>query len=82
MKICVAYKYNGEVIEEFPASLKVLHNVNQFMKKCLAGQRILQAVRSLDELPVNARHYVERVSQLTGIPFPFSLSDLTANKQM
>ena len=23
---------------------------------------------SLDELPENARHYVERVSQLTGIP--------------
>ena len=24
VKICVAYRYNGEVIEEFPASLKVL----------------------------------------------------------
>ena len=24
LKICVAYKYRGEVLEEFPASLKVL----------------------------------------------------------
>ncbi|KPC98220.1 Adenylosuccinate synthetase [Geobacillus sp. BCO2] len=25
-------------------------------------------MKSLDELPANARHYVERISQLTGIP--------------
>ena len=43
-------------------------NVNQYMKNFQVGQRILQDVKSLDELPANARQYVERVSQLTGIP--------------
>jgi adenylosuccinate synthase len=28
----------------------------------------VSGVGSLDELPANARHYVERVAQLTGIP--------------
>ncbi|NUJ23857.1 adenylosuccinate synthetase, partial [Pseudoalteromonas sp. 0802] len=28
----------------------------------------ITGVKSLDELPANARHYVERISQLTGIP--------------
>ena len=38
------------------------------MKNFQVGQKILQVVDHLDELPDNARHYVERVSQLTGIP--------------
>ena len=38
------------------------------MKNFQAGQKTLRDVKSLDELPDNARHYVERVSQLVGIP--------------
>ena len=38
------------------------------MKSFQVGQKILLAVKTLDELPENARQYVERVSQLTGIP--------------
>ena len=38
--------------------------------------------KSLDEFPENARHYVERVSQLVGIPLAtFSVGpDRTSNK--
>ena len=52
------------------------------MKSYLAGQRILLDVNRLDELPENARHYLERVSQLTGIPLSiFSVGpDRNANK--
>jgi adenylosuccinate synthase len=28
----------------------------------------ITGARSLDDLPTNARHYLERVSELTGIP--------------
>ena len=38
------------------------------MKNFQVGQKILRVVALLDELPANARHYFERVSQLTGIP--------------
>ena len=38
------------------------------MKSFLVGTEDITGVKSLDELPVNARHYIERVSQLTGIP--------------
>ena len=43
------------------------------MKSFQVGQKILLGVKTLDELPENARHYVERVSQLTGIPFIYFL---------
>ena len=38
------------------------------MKSFQVGQKTLQVYAVLNELPENARHYIERVSQLTGIP--------------
>ncbi|EKN68696.1 adenylosuccinate synthase [Schinkia azotoformans] len=68
LKICVAYKYKGEVIEEFPASLKVLAECEPVYEEMPGWTEDITGVKKLDELPENARHYVERVSQLTGIP--------------
>lgn len=68
LKICTAYKYKGEVIESFPASLKVLAQCEPVYEELPGWEEDITGVRSLDELPENARHYIERVSQLTGIP--------------
>ncbi|MFZ0443699.1 MAG: adenylosuccinate synthase [Bacillus sp. (in: firmicutes)] len=68
LKICVAYRYKGKVMEEFPASLKVLAECEPVYEELPGWKEDITDCRSLDELPVNARHYVERVSQLTGIP--------------
>jgi len=68
VKICVAYKYKGEVIEEFPASLKVLSECEPVYEEMPGWTEDITGVKKLDELPANARHYVERVAQLTGIP--------------
>ena len=55
-------------MEEFPASLKVLAECEPVYEELPGWKEDITGCRSLDELPVNARHYVERVSQLTGIP--------------
>ncbi|WP_017725824.1 adenylosuccinate synthase [Halalkalibacterium ligniniphilum] len=68
LKICTAYKYKGEIIEEFPASLKVLAECEPVYEELPGWDEDITGVKSLDELPVNARHYIERISQLTGIP--------------
>lgn len=68
LKICVAYKYRGEVIEEFPASLKMLADCEPVFEEFPGWTEDISGVKSLDELPENARNYVERISQLTGIP--------------
>ncbi|KQL51307.1 adenylosuccinate synthetase [Heyndrickxia shackletonii] len=68
VKICVAYKYNGEVLEEFPASLKVLEQCEPVYEELPGWTEDITGCKTLDELPANARHYLERVSQLTGIP--------------
>lgn len=68
LKICVAYRYKGEVIEEFPASLKVLAECEPVFEELPGWTEDITSCKSLDELPANARHYLERVSQLTGVP--------------
>ncbi|MBN8236455.1 adenylosuccinate synthase [Halobacillus kuroshimensis] len=68
LKICTAYKYKGEIIEEFPASLKVLAECEPVYEEMPGWTEDITGVKNLSELPANARHYIERVSQLTGIP--------------
>lgn len=68
LKICVAYRYNGEVIDEYPASLKILSQCEPVYEELPGWTEDITSVKTLDELPENARLYVERVSELTGIP--------------
>ncbi|PYZ91772.1 adenylosuccinate synthase [Salipaludibacillus keqinensis] len=68
LKICVAYKYRGEIMEEFPASLKVLAECEPVYEEVPGWTEDITGVKSLHDLPRNAIYYVERISQLTGIP--------------
>ncbi len=68
LKVCVAYQYRGKQLEHFPASLNVLRECEPIYEELPGWTEDITGVRSLDQLPLNARHYVERISQLTGIP--------------
>jgi adenylosuccinate synthase len=68
VKICTAYKYKGELIEYYPASLKMLSECEAVYEELPGWSEDITGVRDLADLPENARHYLERVSQLTGIP--------------
>ncbi|HLR53582.1 MAG TPA: adenylosuccinate synthase [Pseudogracilibacillus sp.] len=68
LKICVAYRYRGEVIREFPANLNALAECEAIYEELPGWNEDITDVTSLDDLPVNARHYLERISQLTEIP--------------
>jgi adenylosuccinate synthase len=68
VKICTAYQLDGKTIESYPASLELLSRCEPIYEEMPGWNEDLSNVKSLDELPANARHYVERVSQLTGVP--------------
>lgn len=68
VKICTAYEYEGQVLEEFPANLRVLSYCRPIYEELPGWKEDITGVRSLDELPDNARHYLERIAQLSGIP--------------
>jgi len=68
VKICTSYRYKGETIEHYPASLDVLNECEAVYEELPGWSEDISAVRSLDQLPENTRRYVSRVSELTGIP--------------
>ncbi|WP_404406487.1 adenylosuccinate synthase [Jeotgalibacillus malaysiensis] len=68
LKICTAYRLDDEIITEYPANLRTLAKCEPIYEELPGWDEDITGVRSLDELPDNARHYLERVSQLTGIP--------------
>lgn len=67
LKIGIGYKYKGQILKEFPASLKVLSEVEPVYEEFEGWQTDISGVRNYADLPANARRYVERLSEVAGI---------------
>jgi adenylosuccinate synthase len=67
VKICTAYRYKGELITEYPANLRMLADCEPVYEELPGWTEDVTKCKSLDELPENARHYLERIAQLTGV---------------
>ncbi len=68
VKIAVAYRYHGERIDEFPDHAEGLDDVEPEYETLPGWQTPIGAVRKYADLPVAARHYLERISTLIGVP--------------
>ncbi|MFD1319078.1 adenylosuccinate synthase [Loigolactobacillus zhaoyuanensis] len=67
VKICTAYERDGETIYHYPASLDELAKCKPIYEEMPGWQEDITGVKTLAELPENARHYVERVAALVGV---------------
>ena len=67
VKICTAYELNGEIITEYPANNHIIEQCKPVYEELPGWTEDITGVRSLDELPENARKYIERILELTGI---------------
>lgn len=67
VKICTAYEYQGKTITEYPANLRMLAECTPIYEELPGWTEDITKCKSLDELPENARHYLERISQLTDV---------------
>ncbi|MBY0216826.1 MULTISPECIES: adenylosuccinate synthase [Paenibacillus] len=68
VKICTGYKYRGEIITHYPASLKMLAECEAVYEEMPGWSEDITGAKKLEDLPVNTQNYVKRVSELTGIP--------------
>ena len=66
LKICTGYLYQGKPLQEYPASLKVLAAVEPVYEELPGWQTDISGIRKYEELPLNARRYVERLSECVG----------------
>ena len=68
IKLCTAYSYRGELIEEFPMDLDVLKECKPVYEEVEGWKSDITAARTFEELPEKARAYVAKLEQITGCP--------------
>ncbi len=68
LKICTGYNYRGELITEFPPTLKVLAECQPVYVEMPGWKEDISSVKKFDDLPETARAYLGRISQISGVP--------------
>ena len=71
VKLAVGYKLNGEPLKEFPAELSLLSQVEPEYETLTGWQASTAEARRLEDLPAEARGYLDRISELTGLPIRY-----------
>ena len=68
IKICTGYRYQDQVLESFPTSVKLLEQVEPIYKSYPGWNSSISDVRDYDALPKEAKAYIEALEELCGIP--------------
>ncbi|MDT8718662.1 adenylosuccinate synthase [Clostridium sp. 19966] len=65
IKVCVGYKFEGKVIDYFPASLEDLAKCEPIYEEFDGWDDSVAEARSYEELPENAKKYLRRIEEFT-----------------
>ncbi len=68
VKVCTAYRYRGELITEFPATLKALAECEPVYEELPGWLEDISEIRRYEDLPANAKNYLERLAELARVP--------------
>ncbi|MGI5902400.1 MAG: adenylosuccinate synthase [Desulfitobacteriia bacterium] len=68
IKICTGYRYKGQTLVDFPQSLKVLAECEPIYEEMPGWENDLTKIRNYDDLPEEAKRYVERLEDLLKVP--------------
>lgn len=71
LAICTGYNIDGEVHTEFPADLTMLERAEPVYEWFEGWKTSTQDARSLSDLPVAARKYLDRLEELCETPIAF-----------
>jgi adenylosuccinate synthase len=71
IKLCVAYKYKGKTTTDFRTNIEFLENSEAVYEEFDGNFGDISNCKTFDELPANAKKYVNRIEELTGVPIKF-----------
>ncbi|MQY23821.1 adenylosuccinate synthase [Nocardia macrotermitis] len=64
--ICVAYEIDGERVEQMPTTQTEFHHAKPIYEQMPGWWEDISHARTFEDLPANARAYVERLEELSG----------------
>jgi adenylosuccinate synthase len=68
VKICTAYEADGERFDDVPPHQSLFHSAEPVYEELEGWAEDLTAIRRFADLPAAARTYLDRVSELSGVP--------------
>ena len=71
IKLCVAYKYNNKVYTNFSTNMDFLSKAKPVYEEFDGNFGDISKCKTYDELPENAKKYVNRIEELTDTPIKF-----------
>jgi adenylosuccinate synthase len=66
--VCVAYEVDGERLEELPMTQSGFHHAKPLYESLPGWREDITSARSLEDLPPNARAYVQFLQDVSGAP--------------
>ncbi len=67
--ICVGYRYQGDILTDFPEEERLWEEAEPVYEEWSGWQTSTHGLRDYAELPAKAREYLDRLSELIGVPF-------------
>ena len=67
IKVCTAYRYDGKESSRFPSEIQTLERVEPVYETLPGWKEDVVGVDRFEDLPANARSYLEFVAQKTGV---------------
>ena len=68
MKVCSSYIVDGEKTDFFPSDAKRLSSAQCVYETVPGWEENLEDIKTYDELPANAKAYIDTVERITGVP--------------
>jgi adenylosuccinate synthase len=68
LRVCTGYQLDGQTIDYIPGNILELARVEPIYEELPGWQAPTDRARRWDELPPNARAYLERLAELIGVP--------------
>ncbi|WP_027339647.1 adenylosuccinate synthase [Halonatronum saccharophilum] len=66
IKICIGYKYKGELLDEFPTKEEILKDCTPVYEKLAGWKEDTSKIKEYKQLPANAKKYLDRISEFVG----------------
>lgn len=71
IKLCVAYNYNGKETKDFSTNSDFLNNSTAVYEEFDGNFGDISNCKTFDDLPENAKIYLKRIEEYTGVPVKF-----------
>ncbi len=68
IKICVGYRMNGEIIDHLTPEVDLLERVEPVYEELDGWSEDITTAKEFSDLTKQARKYIRRIEELTGIP--------------